>query len=109
MRDGEVPIEILSRREDQQAEIDEEGAALGEKVLIPGELLESEAGAVGGVGEYAGDENYAGGSPGGDGDVEAPVAADAGERETGIPVIVREQQQGGQHQCVFLAGYRGAE
>ena len=42
--DGKIPIRVEAVGQNEFADVDEKGAALREKVLIPGEVLEPEAG-----------------------------------------------------------------
>src|SRR5579884_3049889 len=100
-RDREIMIDILTVRQEEHPNVDPDRAALREEVLIPGEVLQTEAGR-GRVRDDAVDEGHRNSTADRDGYVQSPVLPDAGQRKAWIPEIVRQDQQRGQNRGVFL-------
>src|SRR5581483_936718 len=105
-RDRKVVIGILVNGKEEQAQVEEEGAALGEEILIPLEIPEVESGGVGAE-EHPPHERQACYRSERDRNVQAPVLSDAFEGESRVPEIVGQQEDGDQRYGVLLDGDGG--
>src|ERR1035438_2505955 len=86
VRDGKVPIQGEIDGQHEVEQIGEDGAELGEEVLIPGEVLHGEAGvAVPSANDHPPEERHAGGGTQREEDIEPPVGEGGAQRAFGVP------------------------
>ena len=90
-RNIDIRIEVLTEGNEEQPHIVPDDAALGEKILKPGEVAHSESGG-GIIAENGQNAHPCNARSDRDGNVQFPVAPNRREGELKAPVVVRENE-----------------